>query len=99
MGRVVGDGFSSGPISTLENTMPRKPSSYTKAEIALAKQMFAKAEASGTLKPGRGLIAIALSSGYRRSVAQTTTYRDYLRDARLNLARQVGPEQARRRRD
>jgi hypothetical protein len=79
--------------------MPRKPSPYTEAEISLAKQMFAEAEAGGTLKPGRGLIAVALSSGYRRSVGQTTTYHDYLRDARLSLARQAGSERARRRHD
>jgi hypothetical protein len=67
--------------------MSRKPPTYTDAEIALAKRMFAEAQASGTLKPGRGLIAVALGSGARSSVAQAPSFRDYLKDARQQLAR------------
>jgi hypothetical protein len=68
--------------------MRRKSVRDTDAEIELAKKLLARAQASGTLKPPRGLAATALSHGYRRSVSQTVTYRDYLRDARgLSLAR------------
>lgn len=67
--------------------MARRPSLYTAAETALAKSLFAEAQANGTLKPGRGLIAIALGNGFRRSAAQATTFRDYLPDARKQLAR------------
>jgi hypothetical protein len=38
-----------------------------------------------SLKPGRGLAALALSNGLRRSVAQAPSYRDYLPDARKQL--------------
>lgn len=69
--------------------MPRKSAPYTDAEIALAKRLFEQAQASGTLKPPRGLIAIALSNGYRQSVSQAVTFRDYLRDARHRLSRVV----------
>jgi hypothetical protein len=81
----------------LENDMPRKSATYSDAEIALAKRLFAQAQASGTLKPPRGLIAIALSNGYRRSVAQAVTYRDYLRDARRRLSLRAGVSGPRRR--
>ena len=37
--------------------MARRPSLYTAAETALAKSLFAEAQANGSLKPGRGLIA------------------------------------------
>lgn len=77
--------------------MPRKSAPYTDAEIALAKRLFAQAQASGTLKPPRGLIAIALSNGYRQSVSQTVTYRDYLRDARQRLSLRIGVSGSRRR--
>ncbi|WP_028745402.1 hypothetical protein [Rhizobium mesoamericanum] len=77
--------------------MPRKSAPYTDAEIALAKRLFAQAQASGTLKPPRGLIAIALSNGYRQSVSQTVTYQDYLRDARQRLSLRVGVSRGRRR--
>jgi hypothetical protein len=77
--------------------MPRKSAPYTDTEIALAKRLFAQAQASGTLKPPRGLIAIALSNGYRQSVSQTVTYRDYLRDARQRLSLRVGVSRGRRR--
>lgn len=77
--------------------MPRKSAPYTDAEIALAKRLFAQAQASGTLKPPRGLIAVALSNGYRQSVSQTVTYRDYLRDARQRLSLLVGVSGGRRR--
>ena len=43
--------------------MRRNSVRYTDAEIELAKQLFARAQASGTLKPHRGLAAIALSNG------------------------------------
>lgn len=46
--------------------MARKPSLYAAAETALAKSLFVEAQANGTLKPGHGLIAIALSNGFRR---------------------------------
>jgi hypothetical protein len=65
--------------------MPRKLKPYTPAEIALATRLFAEAHASGSLKPGRGLAALALSNGLRRSVAQAPSYRDYLPDARKQL--------------
>jgi hypothetical protein len=78
--------------------MSRKQPLYTHAEIALAKRLFAQAKAGGTLKPPRGLIAIALSNGYSHSVAQAPSYRDYLRDARLRLARQRGLAGTRRQR-
>jgi hypothetical protein len=74
----------------LEIIMSRKLP-YTDDEIVLAKCMFTKAQASGTLKSSRGLIAVALSSGYRHSVAQTPSYLDYLPDARERLA---GPAKA-----
>lgn len=77
--------------------MPRKSAPYTEPEIALAKRLFAQAQASGTLKPPRGLIAIALSNGYRQSVSQAVTYRDYLRDARQRLSLRVGVSGGRRR--
>ncbi len=77
--------------------MPRRSAPYTDAEIALAKRLFAQAQASGTLKPPRGLIAIALSNGYRRSVSQSVTYRDYLHDARQRLSLRVGVSGGRRR--
>lgn len=77
--------------------MPRKSAPYSHAEIALAKRLFAQAQASGTLKPPRGLITIALSNGYRQSVSQTVTYRDYLRDARQRLSLHIGVSAGRRR--
>lgn len=77
--------------------MPRKSAPYTDAEIALAKRLFAQAQANGTLTPLRGLIAIALSNGYRQSVSQTVTYRDYLRHARRRLSLRAGVSGARRR--
>ncbi|CAN7713520.1 Arm DNA-binding domain-containing protein [Bradyrhizobium sp. LjRoot220] len=43
--------FSEGHFQPLENIMPRKSSLYTDAEIALAKRLFAQAQASGILKP------------------------------------------------
>lgn len=77
--------------------MPRKSAPYTDAEIALAKRLFVQAQASGTLKPPRGLIAIALSNGYSQSVSQAVTYRDYLRDARQRLSLRLGVSDPRRR--
>ena len=66
--------------------MPRKRKPYTPAEIALAERLFAEAQANGTLKPGRGLAALALSTGLGCSVAQAPSFRDYLPDARKQLA-------------
>lgn len=67
--------------------MTKSSRPFSPAEIALAKQMFARAQAAGTLKPPRAIAALALSNGYRRTVsASTVTYRDYLRDARRELS-------------
>lgn len=69
--------------------MTRTPPRFTPTEIALAKRMFARAEAAGTLKPPRAIAALALSNGLRRSIsASTVTHRDYLRDARRELSGQ-----------
>jgi hypothetical protein len=65
--------------------MARQKIPYTDAETALAKRLFADSQASGTLK-SPGLFALALSNGYRESASRAATWRDYLRDARRQLA-------------
>ncbi len=77
--------------------MPRKSLPYSDTEIALAKRLFAKAQANRTLKSARGLIATALGNGYRQSISRAVTYRDYLRDARQRLSPRVGVCGVRRR--
>lgn len=69
----------------MEKCMPIKVR-YSEAEITLAKQLFSDAKTNGTLKSPRGLIAVALSNGFRHSVSQAITYTDYLRDARKQLS-------------
>lgn len=68
---------------------------YTEAEKALAKQLFARAQADGTLKPRPGLIAVAFGSGDSASASRDVAWRDYLRDARAMLSR-PRPGRARR---
>lgn len=62
--------------------MPKK---FTPAQISLAKELFAKAHASGTLKQGIGLIATTMGQGGIKSASSPVTWRDYLRDARTIL--------------
>lgn len=65
----------------------KKPRPYTAEEIALAKQLFERAKETGTLKEPRGLFALGLANGYRASEGIPVTYCDYLREARLMLAK------------
>jgi len=67
--------------------MTRKSSPYSNAESALAQRLFAQATANGTLKPGRGLIAVAFGSGGSASASCAVTWRDYLPEARVILSR------------
>ena len=66
--------------------MPSTRKSYTPAEHALAEALFKRAAATGTLKPPRGLIAVAFSDGRTVSHSSPVTFRDYLADGRRELA-------------
>jgi hypothetical protein len=65
----------------------KKNPSFTVGETALAKRLFAEAEANGTLKAPQAIAAVGSRSGglintVRRS---QVTFRDYLRVARTLL--------------
>lgn len=53
---------------------------------ALAQRLYEEAKAKGTLKEPRGLIAIALSNGYTKSIGSPVTAQDYFPEARAILA-------------
>ncbi|MBN9252449.1 MAG: hypothetical protein J0I86_18050 [Mesorhizobium sp.] len=70
--------------------MSQRKRTYTPQETALAKQLYERAKATGTLKRPRAIAALALSNGVRQvASASTVTFRDYLRDARQQLARRT----------
>lgn len=62
---------------------PFKP--YTGEEIELAKQLYAHALATNTVKARRGLIAVGFSNGAIHTASCEVTWRDYLPDARAIL--------------
>lgn len=76
--------------------MTQKSKPYSVAEDALAQQLFAQAEANGTLKQGRGLIAVAFGNGGTASASCAVTWRDYRPEARAILCRRH-PGRSRRR--
>lgn len=63
-----------------------KTTKFTSAEKELARKLFEKAEAEGTLRTPRANAAFALGSGPSGVIMQhSVTWRDYLRDARQAL--------------
>lgn len=66
----------------------KKSTPFNAAEIALAKRLFAEAQAEGSLKKPRAIGAVASRAGGPiRSMGRIeVTHRDYLRDARAILS-------------
>lgn len=66
----------------------KKSIPFTAAEIALAKRLFAEAQAQGSVKAPRAIGAVASRAGGPiQSIGRIeVSHRDYLRDARAILS-------------